>query len=246
MALSHHAVDTPKPSLQTASSKAFCDVTAHINVTSDAAKAHALNLLNPRRDSVRGDIREIDALACLSSLFGGGEQQIAPEHYHLPLFMTALKGVALDRLLEAWVLSGLFYDYNLVVLASPDDKQTRQCHVAQHPCLNKYPQALEHLAVYDDNVPALQRGIAQYLNGQMPPFYFCEGTQDPFCAQAVQEGFLIIALDDLPWIQHDQNGFIFSVDSAKTLALQLIQVLENPVYDGELLQAMAHSARQHQ
>jgi hypothetical protein len=235
MALSHHAVDIrriPYPS------------PGAIYDTEVKRKDPALKVLNIPGAAERLEIRENEALICISTLFGLSEGLIHPEHYHLPIFMTAASGIQLEKLLEAWVFSGLFYDYNLVVLASDDTKQERQNTLFQHASLKRYPQALEHLAIYSDHVQDLQQGVAHYLKGQSPPFYFCAGPEDSFCTQAVNEGFLIIALDDLGWIEPNQNGFLFKADSAKSLALKLIGILENPAYDGEVLQEIADRARQ--
>lgn len=203
-----------------------------------------LGALSTRSWQADGDTREHEALVCLSSLFGLEEALIHPEHYHLPIFMTATSGSNLDTLLDAWVLSGLFYDYNLVVLAPREARQERRETVLRHRCLNRYPQALSHLAIYSGQIHDLQHGVSHYLKTSIPPFYFCGDLQDAFSKQAAKEGFVIIALNPLPWIEHNQNGFVLAENSPKSLALSLINILESPAYDGEVLRDIADRNRQ--
>lgn len=189
-------------------------------------------------------LHEAQMLSALHGLFGETEGLIDPLHYAMPVFMTGARGEVLENLLEAWVMSGLFYNYNLVLSGEPEEIKALQQQVFSQTCFRLYPQAIEHVAFYAGNPSVLQGALVRFLSNQEPHLYFCAAAEDTVCRQAVAQGFLVFSLAELPWLRHQDNGFVLTAGNARHLALQLIQILESPDYDWESLQYMAHRAQE--
>lgn len=187
--------------------------------------------------------QEAQMLSALHTLFGESEGTIAPLHYAMPVLMTGARGAVLEHLLEAWVMSGLFYSYNIVLSGEPEEIETLQQQVLSQTCFRLYPQAIEHVAFYAGETAVLQGALVRFLSNQEPHLYFCAASEDTLCRQAVAQGFLVFSLAELPWLRHQHNGFALTAGNARHLALQLIQILENPDYDWESLQYIAHRAQ---
>lgn len=176
-------------------------------------------------------LSEAAALDALDSLFGDGPSQIAVAHYHMPILMTRARGVHLLHLVEAWAKSGLFYSYNLVLLADTADDLPD--FMAEHP------EALTHLAIYTGDTGLLQQSITTYLSSQDPHLYFCDASDDGDCVQAAKNRFLVFSLAELSWLVHERNGFRVQAQSARALAQELIGILESVEHDWETLQQLA-------
>lgn len=187
--------------------------------------------------------QEAQMLSALHALFGEAEGVISPRHYDMPVLMTGARGEVLEHLLEAWVMSGLFYNYNIVLSGEPEKMKALQQQVFSQTCFRLYPQAIEHVAFYTGDVLRLQGALVRYLSNQEPHLYFCAETEDALCRQAVAQGFLVFSLTAFSWLRHQDNGFLLSAGNARHLALQLIQILENPDYDWESLQYIAQRAQ---
>lgn len=215
-------------------------ISRHSIATAEASTLCAVPL-NPTHESVP----EADMLSALHAIFGHTEDTIDPVHYAMPILMTAARGDVLEQLLEAWVMSGLFYSYNIVLSAATRQEiQRLQTQVFSQTCFRLYPQAMEHVAFYAESLLPLQQGVVRFLSNQEPHLYFCAEAQDTLCQCAAQQGFLVFSLAELPWLRHQHNGFMLHPGNARHLALQLIQILENPENDWEFLLDMTQRAQE--
>ncbi len=206
--------------------------TARIQKT--ALPAHLVMAPLKEKTVLQHEENYLEALECLYE--DDSPRQIAYAYYHQPIMMTAAEGDARDQIIEAWAKSGLYYDYNLVLLNS--DQQ-----VLQHPALDN--DMLARLALYShDQVAYLQGGITHYLYNQEPHIYLATHAEDPHLLTAMEQGFLTCSQCDLPGLISGENGFRVSGDSALALAKDLVNVLEGPRSDWELLHHIGLQGRE--
>ena len=189
------------------------------------------------KNVLQNEAAYLDALDALYD--DSSSEHIAYAHYHQPIMMSAAQGNALNQVIEAWVNAGLFYSYNLVVLNADSS-------VLQHPALKANSQAQERLAVYTDihSVSHLQAAISHYLDPQEPHVYVVTDAEDTAFNSAVTHGFLACSQVSLPWLIPGENGFYVAHKSAQALAQDLVNILDSPESDWEILHQLSLRARE--
>lgn len=182
-------------------------------------------------------------LLLLDSLFSeeGDDSAIAYEHYHLPVLIASADAPETPILLEAWSRSALYMTYNLVLLAS-DNRSAGALDIDFAEC----PEARSHLCVRSldqAQTQLLLEGVSTYLPSQEPHLYLALQPQEPQLIEAMANGFLGLSLYPRLGLEDGHNGFLLEAAhaglNARTLAYQLIDVLEEGDGDWEMLQDIA-------
>ena len=176
--------------------------------------------------------QEDQALDILDRCYGDGAHQINPEHYHLPVAMTAARGEALNCMLEAWHRAGFYLNYNLILLG--EDLPTHLPADVQ-----------EHLALFTGSeVQTLQSALHSYLTIQGPHIYLATGDGDVYVSDAARAQFLILSTAACAGLQSGENGFEVPGDCARKLARAWVSIVEDPERDWESLQAISSRGRE--
>lgn len=183
-------------------------------------------------------------LLLLDSLFDEDSDAngIAYEHYHLPMLVTATEIAEAQPLLEAWSRSALYMSYNLVLLipAATPAKEVESLLESQpdargHFCVRALDQAQSQLLI---------EAVADYLPVQEPHLYVSLQPGDAHLFDAMAKGFLGLSLHERLGLQDGHNGYLLDVPAwprinPRTLAYQLIDILEDGEGDWEVLQEVA-------
>lgn len=176
-------------------------------------------------------------------------QAFHDSHYALPVLMSAPHTSQQTHLLtRAWMQTGLFYAYNLLLLVSDPDT-TRQ---ELTPLFEILPDAAEHLCLRTPeqvNPETIQEALAAYLPVQEPHLYLAFGQTELSLLQAMASGFLGLSTEKYSWQKPGFNSFRLNASNSDKLAKGLLKIMDEPHLDWELLQRTASKgqtlARQH-
>ncbi|MEZ0372880.1 MAG: hypothetical protein ACAI44_27560 [Candidatus Sericytochromatia bacterium] len=181
-------------------------------------------------------------LLLLDSLYDVNAQDLSSgisyTHYHLPVLMTAADLTSARPLVEAWIRSALFLSYNLVLLP-PSASDTS----AFDELLKAFPEAQSHFclrALDRAEIPLLMDAVSMYLPAQEPHMYVGLEAGDPQLLDAMASGFLGLSLYPRLGFQDGHNGFLLESSLPRTMAYQLVEILEDPERDWEILQRIAY------
>lgn len=166
---------------------------------------------------------------------------ISYDHYHLPILMCSAQTDTAQPLLEAWIRSALYMSYNLVLLVPEADDTA-----SLKPLIDAFPDAATHLCVRSleqAESQQLAEAIAAYLPVQEPHLYFSLKADDRLMLDAMSCGFLGLSRTERPGLKDGKNGFLIEGKSSRTLAFQLIDVLEGSESDWEQLQKIASNGQ---
>ncbi|PKL77737.1 MAG: hypothetical protein CVV27_04645 [Candidatus Melainabacteria bacterium HGW-Melainabacteria-1] len=172
------------------------------------------------------------------SLTGG----ISYAHYHLPILMCATEPAHATPLLQAWTRSGLFLSYNLVLLVP--ESADPSCLA---PLLEATPDAINHLCLRSlerNEAQLLMEAVTTYLPVQEPHLYLSLQASDTQLLEAMASGLLGLSLYPRLGLRDGHNGFLLEGLQPRTLAFQLIDLLEDPERDWEILQEIAQRGQQ--
>ncbi len=166
---------------------------------------------------------------------------ISYDHYHLPILMCSAAVTTAQPLVEAWVRSALYMSYNLVLLV-PESTDT----AALKPLIDAHPEAASHLCLRSlerVETQQLAEAIAAYLPVQEPHLYLALEAEDKQLLDAMACGFLGLSLHERKGFLDGKNGFLLEGAVPRTLAYQMIEILEDPESDWEMLQKVAENGQ---
>ncbi|TFG62786.1 MAG: biotin--[acetyl-CoA-carboxylase] ligase [Spirochaetales bacterium] len=183
------------------------------------------------------------------------------EHVDRPCILNAgrLHPVKQQHLLaEAWISSGLWKVYNLVIVggkAVNPGKEERDIIEKIALLAAGNPQVKGRFAVLgameNRKLRSLEHWITENIAGPLPHVYACSSYKEEFgiaILEAMEAGFLMFGpvRGGLPgYITHGENGFLMKTDSAEDIADTLSSILLSGTGDTRKLREIAlHGSRE--
>lgn len=210
--------------------------------TTDRVKMFAVPFNSPREQE-DAHLYLLDSLFTESARFLG--DGISYQHYHLPILMSSGELEVSKCLVEAWIRSGFFYLYNLVLLVPEEPQALEQSENLRH-WFKIFPEAAQHLCLFQADITQAQNlmeSIAAYLPVQEPHLYFALGATDSQLLPAMACGFLGLSYYPRLGLTDGKNSFLIQSLQASTLACQLIETFDSSRFDWEQLQQIASSGQ---
>jgi glycosyltransferase involved in cell wall biosynthesis len=191
----------------------------------------------------QADVLEKDALMDLlcHDQAGRGKCQLDPGFSNRPVMLNVgrLHPIKQQHLLvQAWAESGLWQDYNLVLVGGQAENPTRieRKMMAQiEATFARYPKARGRFcflpAMPNDQLRRLERGIVELLPAPHPHVYVCSSAKEEFgiaVLEAMAAGFLTFgprAGGLSSYVDTGRNGFLIDTSTAAGIAGGLTGVL---------------------
>lgn len=156
-------------------------------------------------------------------------------------------------LVEAWVESGLWRDYNLVLIGGDLEDPTpieRKIQAQIEATFARYPQAQGRFcflpAMPNDQIRRLEYSIIELLPAPLPHVYVCSSKKEEFgiaVLEAMEAGFLVFGPEIgglSSYIETGTNGFLMDTSTASSIGRALTDVLRGG-FTGDQLRAMAEA-----
>jgi glycosyltransferase involved in cell wall biosynthesis len=155
-------------------------------------------------------------------------------------------------LVQAWAESGLWRDYNLVLIGGQAENPTRierKMGAQIEATLARYPGARDRFcflpAMPNDQLRRLERSIVQLLPSPRPHVYACSSVKEEFgiaVLEAMAAGFLAFGPQAgglSSYIETGRNGFLIDTGTMASIADGLTSVLRGDSFTNAQLRGIA-------
>ena len=156
-------------------------------------------------------------------------------------------------LVEAWVESGLWRDYNLVLIGGDLEDPTpieRKIQARIEAAFARYPQARGRFcllpAMPNEQIRQLEYSMIELLPAPLPHVYVCSSQKEEFgiaVLEAMEAGFLVFGPEIgglSSYIEPGTNGFLMDTSTASSIGTALTDVLRGG-FTGDQLRAIAEA-----
>jgi glycosyltransferase involved in cell wall biosynthesis len=184
-----------------------------------------------------------------------GQYRLKQDFLHNPLILNVgrlheTKGQHI--LVEAWLESGLYHKYNLVLvggnLNNPD--KTEKSIISHIDRLLQYSGSPKerfcHIgAMTNRNVRLFENSIMEEINTETPHVYLCSSRKEEFgisILEAMSAGFLIVAPKKggvSTYIQNENNGFLINTHDVPSIRRGMESILNSDIFSSETLNEIA-------